>query len=295
MLTVSRGILLAVFLALNAAGQTVSKVWVADQGNGTYKNPIIHADYSDPDVIRVGDDFYLTASSFNAAPGLPILHSKDLVNWRIVNHVFTSQEPAEVFSKPQHGNGVWAPAIRYHNNEFYIFYPDPDFGIYMTKTKDPAGEWSKPLLIRSGKGWIDPCPLWDDDGKAYMVSAFAGSRAGFKSILVVSAMSADGTKLLSDPKIIFDGHDNNGAHPTVEGPKFYKRNGFYYIFAPAGGVATGWQLVLRSKNIYGPYEEPAADGVEKRFPGDRLGCGRRRHRRAGFEFQKTERRQKLPG
>ncbi|HRH41284.1 MAG TPA: glycoside hydrolase 43 family protein [Pyrinomonadaceae bacterium] len=235
--------------------QSVSKVWVADNGDGTYKNPILHADYSDPDAIRVGDDFYMTASSFSDAPGLPILHSKDLVNWRIINYVFRQQEPLDVFAKPQHGNGVWAPSIRYHNNEFYIYYPDPDFGIYMTKTKNPAGEWEKPVLVKAGKGLIDPCPLWDDDGKAYLVSAFAGSRAGFKSVLIVSKMSADGTKILDDGVMVFDGHEK---HPTIEGPKFYKRNGFYYIFAPAGGVATGWQLILRSKNIYGPYEEKIA-------------------------------------
>ncbi|MBX7170959.1 MAG: glycoside hydrolase 43 family protein [Pyrinomonadaceae bacterium] len=236
-------------------GQYVSKVWVADNGDGTYKNPILHADYSDPDAIRVGDDFYLTASSFSDVPGLPILHSKDLVNWQIINYVFRQQEPAEVFAKPQHGNGVWAPAIRYHNNEFYIFYPDPDYGIYMTKTKNPAGEWEKPVLVKAGKGLIDPCPLWDDDGKAYLVSAFAGSRAGFKSVLMVSQMSPDGTKLLDDGVLVFDGHDK---HPTIEGPKLYKRNGYYYIFAPAGGVPTGWQLILRSKNIYGPWEEKIA-------------------------------------
>ena len=233
----------------------VSKVWAADNGDGTYKNPILHADYSDPDAIRVGEDFYLTASSFNAAPGLPILHSKDLVNWKLINYVFTEQKPLDVFSRAQHGNGVWAPAIRFHNGEYYIFYPDPDFGIYMTKTKNPAGKWSEPLLIKAGKGLIDPCPLWDDDGQAYLVSAFAGSRAGFKSVLVVSKMSADSTKILDEGVLVFDGHD---AHPTVEGPKFYKRNGYYYIFAPAGGVPTGWQLILRSKNIYGPYEEKIA-------------------------------------
>jgi beta-xylosidase len=230
----------------------VSKVWVADNGDGTYKNPIIHADYSDPDVIRVGEDFYLVASSFNQAPGLPILHSKDLVNWSIIAHVFKRQVPYDVFSKPQHGNGVWAPAIRYHEGEFYIYYPDPDFGIYLTKAKTAAGPWSEPLLIKPAKGWIDPCPLWDGDGKAYLVSAMAASRSGVKSILVVSRMSEDGTKLLDDGVMVFDGHDK---HPTLEGPKFYKRNGYYYILAPAGGVEEGWQLALRSKNIYGPYEE----------------------------------------
>src|SRR3989440_1990525 len=235
-----------------AESSPVSKVWVADNGDGTYKNPIIHADYSDPDVIRVGDDFYLVASSFNAAPGLPILHSKDLVNWTIIGHVFKRQLPYDVFSKPQQGNGVWAPSIRYHAGEFYIYYPDPDFGIYLTKAKTAAGPWSEPLLIKPAKGWIDPCPLWDSDGKAYLVSAMAASRSGVKSILVVSRMSEDGTKLLDEGVMVFDGHDQ---HPTVEGPKLYKRNGYYYILAPAGGVEEGWQLALRSKSIYGPYEE----------------------------------------
>lgn len=230
----------------------VSKVWVADNGDSTYKNPIIHADYSDPDVIRVVDDFYLVASSFNVTPGLPILHSKDLVNWTIIGHVFKRQLPYDVFSKPQHGNGVWAPSIRYHEGEFYIYYPDPDFGIYLTKAKTAAGPWSEPLLIKPAKGWIDPCPLWDEDGKAYLVTAMAASRSGVKSILVVSRMSEDGTKLLDDGVMVFDGHDK---HPTVEGPKLYRRNGYYYILAPAGGVEEGWQLALRSKNIYGPYEE----------------------------------------
>ena len=247
-----RLLLPTLFLSTSIAAQTsVSKVWVADNRNGTYRNPILHADYSDPDVVRVGDDFYLVASSFNAAPGLPILHSRDLVNWTIIGHALPRQPPFDVFSKPQHGNGVWAPAIRYHNATFYIFYADPDYGIYMTKSKDPAGPWSEPLLIKPAKGWIDPCPFWDDDGKAYLVSAFARSRSGIKSVLIVSRMNEEGTKLLDDGVIVFDGHEKD---PTVEGPKFYKRNGYYYIFAPAGGVESGWQLALRSKNIYGPYE-----------------------------------------
>ena len=250
---VSRSSLILVFLfAFFGADAQISKVWVADNGDGTYKNPIINADYSDPDAIRVGDDYYMTASSFNAVPGLPILHSKDLVNWRLINHVFREQEPKDVFAKPQHGGGVWAPAIRFHAGEFYIYFPDPDFGIYMTKAKDPAGEWSKPILIKEGKGWIDPCPLWDDDGNAYLVHAFAGSRAGIKSILVITRMNREGTRMIDDGVIVFDGHESDS---TVEGPKFLKKDGYYYIFAPAGGVLTGWQLVLRSKNIYGPYEK----------------------------------------
>lgn len=228
-----------------------SKVWVADQGDGTYENPILYADYSDPDVIRVGDDFYLTASSFNAIPGLPILHSKDLVNWRIIGHALAMQPPYDVYSKPRHGDGVWAPAIRYHAGEFFIFYPDPDYGIYMVHAKQISGPWSAPLLIKEAKGWEDPCPLWDDDGRAYLASAMAASRSGIKSVILISRMSPDGTKLLDSGTLVYDGHAED---PTIEGPKLYKRNGWYYIFAPAGGVTTGWEVALRSHNVYGPYE-----------------------------------------
>lgn len=229
----------------------IAQVWVADNGNGTYKNPVLHADYSDPDAIRVGDDYYMISSSFNHVPGLPILHSKDLVNWKLIGHALKKQVPVEHFSKVQHGGGVWAPSIRYHNGEFYIYYPDPDFGIYLTKAKNILGPWSEPLMVEAGKGLIDPCPLWDDNGKVYLVHAYAGSRAGFKSIIVVKELNKEGTKVTGDAVLVYDGHEKD---PTIEGPKFYKRNGWYYIFAPAGGVSTGWQLVLRSKNVYGPYE-----------------------------------------
>ena len=240
-----------VLVSLAVLAQRVSQVWVADNKNGTFKNPVINADYSDPDAIRVGDDFYMISSSFNHIPGLPILHSKDLVNWKLIGHALKRQPPFEHFSAVQHGGGVWAPSIRYYNNEFYIYYPDPDFGIYLTKAKNINGPWSEPVLVEGGKGLIDPCPLWDDNGKVYLTHAYAGSRAGIKSILVVKEMNKAGTKTISDPVLVFDGRESD---PTLEGPKFYKRNGYYYIFAPAGGVSTGWQLVLRSKNIYGPYE-----------------------------------------
>lgn len=230
----------------------VSKVWVADNSNGSYKNPILHADYSDPDVCRVGNDYYMTASSFNCMPGLPILHSNDLVNWKLVNYALKTQIPTQIYDKAQHGNGVWAPSIRFHKGEFFIYWGDPDFGFYMIKTTDPKASWSEPVLVKAGKGLIDCCPFWDEDGNAYLSHAYAGSRAGNKSILALLKLSTDGTKAISESKIIFDGHEN---HPTVEGTKLYKRNGYYYIFAPAGGVSTGWQLVLRSKNIWGPYKE----------------------------------------
>jgi beta-xylosidase len=247
-----QAILQFVIVITVSAQVPLSKVWVADNGDGTYKNPVLNADYSDPDVCRAGSDYYLVSSSFNCIPGLPVLHSRDLVNWRIIGHVIPSLEPPDVFSKPQHGNGIWAPSIRFHNDEFYVFYPDPDYGIFMVKTKDPAGQWSKPVQVMEGKGLIDPCPFWDDNGNAYLIHAFAGSRAGIKSILVLYPMNSEGTGVTGNGVLVFDGHDDNS---TVEGPKMYKRNGYYYIFAPAGGVATGWQLVLRSKKVYGPYEK----------------------------------------
>lgn len=233
----------------------ISSVWVADLGNGQYQNPILHADYSDPDAIRVGDDYYMTASSFNHAPGLPILHSKDLVNWKIISHALPRQIPEDIFSSVQHGNGVWAPSIRYHDGEFYIYWGDPDFGIYMIKTKDPAGDWSEPVLVFEGKGLIDPCPFWDEDGNNYLSFAYAGSRAGLKSVVAIARLNATGSKVLDRGVIVYDGHEDD---PTIEGTKMHKRNGYYYLFAPAGGVSTGWQLVLRSKSIYGPYERHVA-------------------------------------
>lgn len=235
-----------------AMAQYRSEVWVSDEGNGMYRNPVLHADYSDPDVCAVGEDYFLTASSFNCTPGLPILHSKDLVNWKIVNYALKKVEPVEYYNEARHGKGVWAPSIRFHEGVFYIYWGDPDFGIFMVKTRDPYGEWDKPVLVKAGKGMIDPCPLWDDDGRVYLAHAWAGSRAKFNSVLTVCEMNKEGTKVISDPVLVFDGND--GVNHTIEGAKFYKRNGFYYLFAPAGGVVSGWQLVMRSKDVYGPYE-----------------------------------------
>lgn len=235
-----------------AMAQYRSEVWVSDEGNGMYRNPVLHADYSDPDVCVVGEDYFLTASSFNCTPGLPILHSKDLVNWKIVNYALKKVEPVEYYNEARHGKGVWAPSIRFHEGMYYIYWGDLDFGIFMVKTRDPYGEWDKPVLVKAGKGMIDPCPLWDDDGRVYLAHAWAGSRAKFNSVLTVCELNKEGTKVISDPVLVFDGND--GVNHTVEGAKFYKRNGFYYLFAPAGGVVSGWQLVMRSKNVYGPYE-----------------------------------------
>lgn len=243
------GLMLA---AAAAAGEYRSEVWCADCGDGTYRNPVLHADYSDPDVVRVGDDYWMTASSFQCVPALPILHSKDLVNWTLVNHALPQLPPAAFFAAPQHGRGVWAPCIRHHAGSFYIYWGDPDFGIYMIRTDDPRGRWSEPVLVLAGKGLIDPAPLWDDDGRVWLAHAWAASRSGVNSIVTLVELNAEGTAAISSERIIFDGND--GVNHTVEGAKLYKRNGWYYLFAPAGGVATGWQVVARSRRVDGAYE-----------------------------------------
>jgi beta-xylosidase len=241
-------------LSLTATAQDNyrSQVWSPDNGDGTYTNPVINADYSDPDVCVVGDDYYLTASSFQCIPGLPILHSRDLVNWKIIGHAVKELQPKEVFDRPSHGNGIWAPSIRYHNGEFYIYWGDPDYGVFMVKSTNPAGEWTTPLCVIPGKGMIDTCPLWDDDGRCYLVNGWANSRARFASVLTVRELNKEGTKPISDPVVVFDG--NGTENRTCEGPKFYKREGWYWIMCPAGGVPTGFQLAMRSKSPYGPYE-----------------------------------------
>lgn len=245
-------LLMMLALPMAALAQYKSQVWSPDNGNGTYTNPVINADYSDPDVCVAGEDYYLTASSFNCIPGLPILHSKDLVNWEIVGHAVKELEPKQEFDRPSHGNGIWAPSIRYHNGEFYIYWGDSDYGVFMVKAKDPAGEWSKPLCVIPGKGLIDTTPLWDDDGRCYLVNAYANSRSRFASVIAIRELSADGTKPIGNPVIIYDG--NGTESRTCEGPKIYKRDGWYWVMFPAGGVPTGFQVAMRSKNPFGPYE-----------------------------------------
>lgn len=253
-----------------ALAQYRSQVWSPDNGDGTYTNPVINADYSDLDIVCVGEDYYLTASSFNQMPGLPILHSKDLVNWEIIGHALQEQNPDSL--RPKHGDGVYAPSIRYHKGMFYIYWGDPDIGCLMIKACDPRGPWSEPILVFKGKGVIDTCPLWEDDGEdqssdghCYLANAWANSGARFNNLLTIRELSADGTRAISDPVIVFDGNAHNMV--TVEGPKLYKRDGWYWIMCPTGGIGTGPQLAMRSKSIYGPYEhkevlKPVKNGIQ---------------------------------
>ncbi|WP_156762169.1 glycoside hydrolase family 43 protein [Microbacterium karelineae] len=223
-------------------------------GEHHYRNPIIDADLPDPDAIRVGDRYVMTASSFNRAPGLPVYVSDDLVNWERVGDALPAVEPRPWFDVPRHGGGVWAPSIRHHGGVYFIVYPDPDQGIFVVTATDPAGPWSAPHLLLGGLGLIDPCPLWDDDGRAYLVHGWARSRAGRKNVLSVAEVDPELREVLSPARDVIDGALLDGWM-TLEGPKFYARDGWYWILAPAGGVATGWQAAFRSREPYGPYEE----------------------------------------
>lgn len=228
----------------------------------TYTNPILFADYSDPDIIRVGRDYYLVASSFHFSPGIPVLRSHDLVHWTIIGHVLPKLTFApeydmpgphtltDAVSKPiggtRYAGGVWAPSIRHHAGLFYVYWPTPDEGIFMATAKRAEGPWSAPVKVIDQPKLEDPCPFWDDDGKAWLVHSRYGAGP-----LILHRMSADGTHVLDAGEVIVEDKANL---PVLEGPKFYKRNGYYYIFAPIGGVDKGSEVALRSRNIHGPYE-----------------------------------------
>ncbi|WP_218155613.1 glycoside hydrolase family 43 protein [Flavobacterium akiainvivens] len=224
-----------------AQSEPKSLTW-GDQYNGTYNNPVLNADYSDPDIIKAGDTFYMVCSDFHYM-GMQVLESKDLVNWTLINQIYNRFDFAEGYNTMQkYSQGSWAPSIRQHNGLFYVYFCTPEEGVYMATAKDPAGQWSPLVEVKRTKGWEDPCPFWDEDGTAYLGHSVLGAGP-----IIVHKMSPDGTKLLDDGVEVYRGN-------VAEGTKFYKRGGWYYLIIPEGGVATGEQVALRSKSIYGPYE-----------------------------------------
>lgn len=225
-----------VLLAQGTPGQ-----W-GDQGNGTYINPILNADYSDPDVIRVGDKYYMVASDFHFL-GMQVLESADMVNWKLISQIYHRFDFPGWNDNQQYAGGAWAPAIRYHDNKFWVFFCTPKEGLFMSNAINPTGPWSPLHLVEKVEKWEDPCPFWDEDGQAYL----GRSRHGAGPI-IIHKMSADGTRLLDEGTTVYTG-------PVAEGTKIFKKDGFYYLSIPEGGVGTGWQTILRSKNIYGPYEK----------------------------------------
>jgi beta-xylosidase len=225
----------------------------ASNSDATYANPLLFLDFPDPDGIRVADDYFLICSTFSHEPGIVLARSRDLVHWKHCGHALPRLMRREEFDRPRRGCGVWAPSLRHHDGRFLIFFPDPDAGIYMTHAHEFEGPWSEPVLVLAGKGLIDPCPLWDDDGRAWLVHAWAKSRAGVNNRVTLVEMRPDGTATIGDGKVIIDADALPGWH-TLEGPKLYKRGGWYYVFAPAGGVEEGWQGVFRARALDGPWE-----------------------------------------
>jgi beta-xylosidase len=214
-----------------------------DQGNGTYINPVLNADYSDPDVIRVGDNYYMVCSEFHFM-GMPVLHSKDLVNWTIIGRVYDEFKFAPGYdTNERYAGGSWAPAIRFHDNKFWVYFCTPKEGLFMTTAEKAEGPWAPLVQVTDTAGWEDPCPFWDDDGQAYLGHSKVGAGP-----IIIHKMSADGKALLDQGVTVYTG-------PVAEGTKIHKLNGYYYLSIPEGGVERGWQTVLRSKNIYGPYEK----------------------------------------
>jgi beta-xylosidase len=224
-----------------ALSQPKTGAW-GDQGNGTYINPILNADYSDPDVCRVGDKYYMICSEFHYM-GMPVLESNDMVNWKIVSHIYSRLDFPGYDKVDSYANGSWAPSIRYHNGRFIVYFCTPTEGLFMSSSEKPEGPWSPLVEVRRVEKWEDPCPLWDDDGKAYLGHSLLGAGP-----IIIHRMSEDGTQLLDDGLTVYTG-------PVAEGVKMFKKDGYYYISIPEGGVSVGWQTILRSKNIYGPYEK----------------------------------------
>lgn len=196
----------------------------------------------DPDVIRVRDKYYMIASDFHFL-GMQVLESSDMINWKLISQIYHHFDFPGWDNNQQYAGGSWAPSIRYHDNKFWVFFCTPKEGLFMSNAVNPSGPWSPLHLVKKVEKWEDPCPFWDEDGQAYL----GRSRHGAGPI-IIHKMSADGTRLLDEGMTVYTG-------PVAEGTKIFKKDGYYYLSIPEGGVGTGWQTILRSKNIYGPYEK----------------------------------------
>lgn len=224
----------------HAAKLSEPYLW-GDQGDGTYVNPVLNADYSDPDVIRVGRKYYMVASDFHFL-GMQILESDDLINWKVLTQLYSRFDLPGWDENRHYAGGSWAPSIRYHDGRFWVYFCTPDEGLFMTSARKPQGPWTPLCHVKKVARWEDPCPVWDEQGNAYL-----GRSAHGAGPIILHRMSADGRRLLNEGDTIYTG-------PVAEGTKFLHRDGWYYLIIPEGGVGQGWQTVLRARNLYGPYE-----------------------------------------
>ena len=189
-------------LAICLSAFTVSALAHASRPapESVYHNPILFADYSDPDVIRDGANYYLVASTFHFVPAIPILQSTDLVHWTIVGHVvdrLTMDPRYSMVGGNRYGKGVWAPSIRKHDGLYYVYFPTPNEGIFVSTAASITGPWSDPAVVIAKPNLEDPCPFWDDDGKAYLIHSVTGAGP-----LILHRMSPDGKHVLDQGKII---------------------------------------------------------------------------------------------
>jgi beta-xylosidase len=220
-----------------------------DQKDGTYCNPVLPADYSDIDCIRVGSDYYAISSTFQYSPGMVILHSNDLVNWRILGHAIDdlTQIGRELNwdRMNRYGRGVWAGAIRYHADRFWVYFGTPDEGYFMTSAKNPAGPWEPLHRLMGEPGWDDCCPFWDDDGQGYFIGTHF--KDGYKTWLY--KLTPDGRDLVPSSRLLL----NQGS--GREANKLFKINGIYYHFYSESSPQGRFVMMQRSRNITGPYDE----------------------------------------
>ena len=241
--------------------------WSADNGNGTYTNPLFYDEFSDPDIIRVGEDYYLAGTTMHSVPGLVVLHSKDLVNWEFSSYCFDRFDDSDDFNlrngKEAYGQGIWAPAIRYHNGKFYIFSNINGHGLQVYISDSAKGPWKHHQI----KGDIyDLSVLFDDDGKIYAIHKYGN--------VTVTELKPD----LSGPvegssKVVIPEGNAMG-----EGHHIYKINGMYYILS-ADYSPMGRMQCARSKSIWGPYEtcvisERESFGYSAAWTVNNVGLGR---------------------
>lgn len=185
----------------------------------TVANPILPSDFSDPDVIRVGNKYYMTCSEFHYM-GMPIMESEDLINWRVITQIYDSIPLPGYSEMERYGQGTWAPSLRYHDGKFWIFVCTPYDGLFMTNAERPEGPWSPLHCVKKVERWEDPCPFWDEDGQAYLGHSLHGAGP-----IIVHKMASDGSRLLDDGVVVYTG-------PVAEGTKFHKINGWYYLSIP---------------------------------------------------------------
>ena len=219
-----------------------------DRGDGAFANPILPADFSDLDAIRVGRDYYAISSTFQYSPGVVVLHSQDLVNWTVLGHAvsdLTLIGPDLNWDRmDRYGKGIWAGSLRYHDGKFWVYFNTPDEGFFMTTAKNPAGPWEPVHCLWRTSGWDDPCPFWDDDGQGYLVTSHYAD--GYKIHLF--KLSADGKSLLMDSDRVI--HQSRGS----EANKLYKINGLYYHFFSEVHGEGRVVMMERAGSLDGPWE-----------------------------------------